>query len=133
MENFVETIYENCREISDKAIALESLSEAFRTTGNPEMCKILFTHASDLAIIRDSIRKAVNEDTNRQFAQAEQSSTNVVNSAMAGIELASKDKKEMAGLLNDVVDTWQNEGSLEMGNWFDAHYKRICELTGRKL
>lgn len=74
-------------QISRHVPYLRELADAFRTTGQECLASNLEAVANNLATTRDQLNDLVHEEVDRQFQEARQSSANVLNSMLVGIQL----------------------------------------------
>jgi hypothetical protein len=76
--------------VESRAWYLLNLSEAFLDTGNSTMAEKLKFVSDDLRFATNEIREEVNRMVCENFDASVQSSTNVLNAALAGIEYAKR-------------------------------------------
>ena len=90
-DNFTK-IHDGCSLLISEANYLDSIADCCYMTGKDKMGKKLNGISTDIRIAELKIKKAVGDETYRQFQLAEQSSVNVVNGVLAGIKMIDKPK-----------------------------------------
>lgn len=91
MSDYLDTMSESVKRISNICFDLNSLGTAFRTTGNSYMGNLLLDISEDLEISRKNIHNAVGVEIHSQSMVAQQSSANMLVACLSMSEL-SKEK-----------------------------------------
>jgi len=89
-KDWLSTVFDSLAEVNDTRYVLEDLARAFYATGNTHVSETLLYIAKQLATSAETIRTSVAMSVNEQFKASEQSSRNMLNAALAGVELASR-------------------------------------------
>jgi len=83
-------LHENINKLQTVANGLRELANAFISTGNLQVSAKLYSQADDIVREINTISRKVDENSTELIKISTQSSQNVLNAALAGIELASK-------------------------------------------
>ena len=71
---------------------LQRLADAFSITGNHQVCKQLNNLANLSIDAQENFEQSHNELFNTYFKATEQASVNMINAALAGIEIATREQ-----------------------------------------
>jgi hypothetical protein len=80
-------IFEELKEIRYRSYEMDKCGKAFNTLGMELMAEKMFEAATVLRLCADNIQKQYAEETNDRLQQAQQSSVNVLQAALAGVQL----------------------------------------------
>lgn len=86
--NCANLINGHCDNLENHADDLIGYANSFASIGNLEFSKKLRNIAFKIQLAQTEIRKEMYLELNRQFEQANQSSLNVLNAALAGITIS---------------------------------------------
>jgi hypothetical protein len=92
MQEFMDVIHNQCANVRGMVCRLQKYSTAFYLLGNEKVSTELEVMAGELYQHQDNIQKELGKELNRQYKQAQQSSVNVFNAALAGIKVVEAEK-----------------------------------------
>jgi hypothetical protein len=92
-DDFLKAMDKHCNSVEAISQALSNYAVSFQVTGNITMSKNLWELSDRLSSVQMFIRKEVYEDVDRQYKRSQEASANILNAALAGIEVATKEEK----------------------------------------
>lgn len=82
--------------LREESAALYRLSEAFYTTGNPQMGDRLSWSAENLEVQRQRLSDCVGKKVNSDYRESMEATGSVLKAALAGVTLAARPKDDPA-------------------------------------